>query len=52
LALLRAVGIPCRYVNGFVADREGEEHACHARIEVLYPDIGWVEYESSYWMPT
>jgi len=51
LALLRAAGIPCRDVTGFVADVEREERAAHVWIEVLYPDLGWIEYESSYWMP-
>jgi len=51
VALLRAAGIPSMPCNGFVADRPRSSSA-HAWISVLYPDVGWVEYESSYWMPT
>ncbi len=50
LALLRAAGIPALPVNGFVADRGGS-HASHAWISVFFPDLGWVEFESSNWMP-
>jgi transglutaminase-like putative cysteine protease len=50
LALLRAAGIPAVAVNGFVADRE-ESHASHAWISVYFPTWGWVEFESSDWMP-
>jgi peroxiredoxin len=51
VALLRAVGIPSIPCGGFVADRP-ESAAGHAWIAVLYPENQWVEYESSYWMPT
>jgi transglutaminase-like putative cysteine protease len=49
-ALIRAAGIPCRRVFGFVADRD-QSYAGHAWIAVYYPDLGWVEYETSNWMP-
>lgn len=51
VALLRAAGIPAVCTFGFVADRP-QSSAGHAWLAVLYPDLGWVEYESSYWMPT
>jgi len=50
LALLRAAGIPAQPVNGFVADRT-EARASHAWVAVYFPDLGWVEWESSNWMP-
>lgn len=50
LALLRAAGIPAMSVTGFVADRL-EARAVHAWIAVYFPDLGWVELESSNWMP-
>jgi len=57
LALLRSVGIPARYVSGYLADGEINvdgyattygyqwESGPHSWIEVFYPDIGWVPYE-------
>jgi len=50
IALLRAVGIPAAEANGFVADRD-ESRASHAWISVYFPSWGWVEFESSDWMP-
>jgi transglutaminase-like putative cysteine protease len=49
-ALIRAAGIPCRRIFGFVADRD-QSYAGHAWIAAYYPDLGWVEYETSNWMP-
>lgn len=51
MALLRAAGIPARPVHGFVADRE-KSSAGHAWISVYFPDLGWMDFESSNWMPT
>ncbi len=57
LALLRSVGIPARYVSGYLVDGEINvdgyattygyqwESGPHSWIEVFYPDIGWVPYE-------
>lgn len=39
LGILRAVGIPCRYVSGLLTDQEGETHAW---LEVLHPRAGWL----------
>jgi transglutaminase-like putative cysteine protease len=50
LALLRAAGIPAKYVTGIVADRT-ESHAAHAWISAYFPSWGWVEFESADWMP-
>ena len=57
LALLRSVGIPARYVSGYLVDGainlDGDiltsgyqwSPGPHAWIEVYYPDLGWVPYE-------
>ena len=39
IALLRALGIPTRYVSGLLATQEGETHAW---IEFLHPSLGWL----------
>jgi transglutaminase-like putative cysteine protease len=47
IALARHLGVPCRYVSGYLfheagcADRSGEG-ATHAWAEVLLPDCGWI----------
>jgi transglutaminase-like putative cysteine protease len=57
LALLRSVGIPARYVSGYLVGGDitvgnylstygySWNAGPHAWIEVYYPDIGWVPYE-------
>jgi transglutaminase-like putative cysteine protease len=57
LALLRSVGIPARYVSGYLVGGDITVSGYlstygyrwnagpHAWIEVYYPDIGWVPYE-------
>jgi len=57
LALLRSVGIPARYVSGYLIDGEIQVNGYvtsygyrwdagpHSWIEVYYPDLGWVPYE-------
>ena len=46
LALCRAIGIPARYVCGYVYDQKRGEvlggHASHAWCEVWFPGYGWV----------
>ena len=51
IALLRAAGIPAAQSGGYVADTEHESHANHAWITVYLPEKGFIEFESSYWMP-
>jgi transglutaminase-like putative cysteine protease len=49
-ALVRGLGIPCRYVSGYLAPRSSghdrsTEHATHAWIEALLPDFGWIGFD-------
>ena len=39
LGMLRALGIPCRYVSGLLTRQPGETHAW---VEFLHPDAGWL----------
>ena len=49
-ALVRKVGIPCRYVSGYLFhggqnhDRSAED-ATHAWVEALLPGLGWVGFD-------
>jgi transglutaminase-like putative cysteine protease len=50
IALVRQLGIPCRYVSGYLYHRT-EDHdrsardATHAWVEALFPAIGWVGFD-------
>jgi transglutaminase-like putative cysteine protease len=49
-ALVRGLGIPCRYVSGYLAPRSSghdrsTEHATHAWVEALLPEIGWIGFD-------
>jgi len=50
LALLRPLGLPCRYVSGYLyhssstRDRS-TDGATHAWVEVLLPTLGWVGFD-------
>lgn len=50
IALVRQLGIPCRYVSGYLYHRK-EDHdrslsdATHAWVEVLLPHLGWVGFD-------
>lgn len=50
IALVRGVGIPCRYVSGYLYHRR-EDHdrssdgATHAWVEALLPGLGWVGFD-------
>ena len=52
VALARTVGIPCRYVSGYLfhrtegddADRSAEDGS-HAWCEALLPDLGWIGFD-------
>lgn len=50
LALLRGLGIPARYVSGYLYHRSGEgdrspRDATHAWIEAYCPQVGWVGFD-------
>ena len=50
IALVRELGIPCRYVSGYlfhssdIQDRSADG-ATHAWVEALLPDLGWVGFD-------
>ncbi|GAC1354644.1 MAG: transglutaminase family protein [Herpetosiphon sp.] len=50
IALVRGLGIPCRYVSGYLyrtiagADRVGAD-ATHAWVEALLPGLGWIGFD-------
>ena len=50
IALARQVGIPCRYVSGYLfhhADSldRSQDGATHAWVEALLPELGWVGFD-------
>jgi transglutaminase-like putative cysteine protease len=47
IALVRQIGVPCRYVSGYIfSDHDravrSSSDATHAWVEALLPDLGWV----------
>jgi transglutaminase-like putative cysteine protease len=49
-ALVREMGIPCRYVSGYLFHRtenrdRSAQDATHAWIEALLPELGWVGFD-------
>jgi transglutaminase-like putative cysteine protease len=57
--LLRAVGIPTRLVTGFGPGERNpftgyydvRQSDAHAWVEVLYPGVGWVQYDPTFGVP-
>ncbi len=49
LALLRPMGIPARYVSGYLYPRQGGSRstpgASHAWVEAYLPELGWVGFD-------
>lgn len=50
IALARHVGIPCRYVSGYLHHRKEDhdrslEDATHAWVEAFMPSLGWVGFD-------
>lgn len=49
-AIARQLGIPCRYVSGYLFHRyedhdRSQDDATHAWVEALLPDLGWVGFD-------
>ncbi len=47
-ALVRSIGIPCRYVSGYLFYHRGDRSipdATHAWIEAYLPQVGWVGFD-------
>jgi len=50
IALVRHIGIPCRYVSGYLFHRTEDhdrsaEDATHAWVEAFLPELGWVGFD-------
>jgi transglutaminase-like putative cysteine protease len=50
ITLVRQLGIPCRYVSGYLYHRQGDRDrsiadATHAWVEALLPNLGWVGFD-------
>lgn len=50
IALVRELGIPCRYVSGYLFHRRedhdrSEEDATHAWVEAWLPTLGWIGFD-------
>jgi len=50
IAIIRNLGIPCRYVSGYIIPNENHddrspEHASHAWIEAYLPELGWTGFD-------
>jgi transglutaminase-like putative cysteine protease len=50
IAIVRRLGVPCRYVSGYLCQREGAhdrsaDGATHAWLEAFLPGPGWVAFD-------
>ncbi len=51
LALLRQVGLPCRYVSGYLCKPGATELQTHAWAEAFAPDVGWLAFDPAHRQP-
>lgn len=51
IAIIRRLGIPCRYISGYIAPRTDSDedpnrhHASHAWVEAFLPGLDWVGFD-------
>ncbi len=48
LALLRLVGVPCRYVSGYLYRSDLPEVETHAWCEAFVPSVGWLGFDPTH----
>jgi transglutaminase-like putative cysteine protease len=48
LAMLRLVGVPCRYVSGYLHRSDLPEVETHAWCEAFIPSIGWLAFDPTH----
>ncbi|HVW30696.1 MAG TPA: transglutaminase family protein [Polyangiaceae bacterium] len=48
LAMLRLVGVPCRYVSGYLHRADLPEVETHAWCEAFVPSIGWLGFDPTH----
>ena len=47
IACCRALGVPARYVSGYVDPAGGQQATSHAWAEVRIPGLGWVGFDAA-----